>query len=198
MLSNLLIEDLQKGYDASCKELQDLIIYRLNTRGAEIFKDLFDTQRHLVDEYCAENDLDLALVAMQKDKTTQVNIGLEIIEAQIHQKLKEKIAKDKIFKEDTLIKELGLKCYVISNGIENAPWLKLFNSPLSLQWWTKNTDLVLKESNVNHPGYEKLVRVVNAIKVNWIKPQDVLPDIEAYNELMSFQVPEEVKDLVVK
>lgn len=198
MLSNLLIEDLQKGYDASCKELQDLIIYRLNTRGAEIFKDLFDTQRHLVDEYCAENDLDLALVAMQKDKTTQVNIGLEIIEAQIHQKLKEKIAKDKLIKEDTIIKELGLKCYVISNGIENAPWLKLFNSPLSLQWWTKNTSEIINNCDKEHIGYEKLVRVVNAIRDNWIKPQDVLPDIEAYNELMNFQVPEEVKDLVVK
>jgi len=191
MLSKLLLEDLQRGYDLSCLEFQELILYRLNTDGVEIFEDLLETAREVVENYCSCNSIDLLKVCNSRDTIAKGIIGLKIIEIQIHEGIATKA------KKDVEIKELGLKTYNISNKIEEAPWLKLFNSPLVPQWWTKNTNLIISnESCKEHPGYKKLVNVTKAIRDQWIKPENILPDIEAYNELMSLSVPQEVQDLV--
>jgi hypothetical protein len=168
-----------------------LILYRLNTKGVEIFEDLLETSREVVEDYCKSNSIDLLKVCNSKDTIAKEMIGLKIIEINILEGITIKA------KKDVEIKQLGLTPYVITNKVEEAPWLKLFNSPLAPQWWTKNTNFIINDEHCKeHPGYEKLVRVSKAIHDQWIRPQEVLPNIEAYNELMSLSVPQEVQDLI--
>ena len=44
MLSEILKQDLQVGYNLSCQKLQELILYRLYTDPNEIFDDLFKAE----------------------------------------------------------------------------------------------------------------------------------------------------------
>lgn len=189
MLSEILKQDLQVGYNLSCQKLQELILYRLYTDPNEIFDDLFKADREPIDKYCKAEGIDLADALMNDGKG---DIALGILEPEIHKLLHEKIAKD------PLIKELGLKTFVILNGVEKCPWYELFEVPVTAKGWRLATNQLLKECDTTHPGYDKAVRVINKIHEDYIKPGDVTPDIANYHHLMNFQVPEEVKDLFLK
>jgi hypothetical protein len=190
MISKYLLEDLQKGYDLSCKEFQELILYRLNTRGVDIFEDLLDTASQVVKEYCESNSIDLLKVCNSRDSVVKEIIGLKIIEINIHKGIAVKA------KKDIEIKELGLKTYNISNKIEDAPLLKLFGSPISKRGWTLNTSKIIDVASKEHPGYEKLVNIANIVRDKWIPNKEILPDIEQYNKLINATVPPEVQEMV--
>ena len=192
MITNNLKHLIELGYAQTCNKLKDLIMYRINTSSDEIFEDLFTTSRDVVDEYCLQKNIDLADVLLKGDTETKESIGLSIIERQIKEGIKEKAD------YDIEIKQLKISPIRITNGIEFSPWLKLFNSPVSLQWWSKNTGRVLEQCNSRHPSYDKAVRVINHIKDNWIDAQDILPDLEVYHQLMAYEVPEGCRELLTK
>ena len=94
--------------------------------------------------------------------------------------------------------QLGIKPIRITNGIENAGWLALFNSPNNLAWFVKRTDKVIEYLDSNNKWYDFIVQTVDNIKANWIDPQSVKPNLDDYWQLMDLAVPDEVKDLIVK
>lgn len=178
------------GYRQTCDELKALIMYRIETSPDEIFEDLFTTSRASVDDYCSRHAIDLAGVLLEGDRKAKESIALGIIEKNIKEGIREKAQYD----ED--IKKRNISTIRITNGIEDCPWLKLFNSPNNLQWWSKNTGRVLEQCDPSHPSYDKAVRVINHIRDNWINPQDILPNLEVYKQLMTYEVPEGCRDLL--
>ena len=192
MITNNLKHLIELGYQKTCDELKALIMYRINTSADEIFEDLFNTSRDSIDDYCSHSNIDLASVLLEGDRETKESIALSIIERQIKEGIREKAD------YDIELKRLKISPIRITNGIEFSPWLKLFNSPVSLQWWSKNTGRVLEQCNPSHPSYDKAVRVINHIRDNWIDAQDILPDLEVYHQLMAYEVPEGCRELLTK
>lgn len=190
MITGNLKHLITLGYKQTCKELESLIMYRINTSPSEAFEDLFTTNRGSVDDYCSKHSIDLASVLLEGDIKTKEGIALSIIERQIKDGIREKAAYDEE------IKQLKISPVRITNGIELSPWLKLFNSPVSLQWWSKNTGRVLEQCNPNHPSYDKAVRVIDFIRDNWVDAQNILPDLEVYHQLMAYEVPDGCRDLL--
>ena len=99
---------------------------------------------------------------------------------------------------DAELKELGIRTTRITNGIEKCSWFSMFNSPVSLQWWTKNTEKVLNACDPNHKYYQWVEDTVERIKDGWdsINPQQALPDIKLYWQLYNFEVPDGVKEFL--
>ena len=190
MITNNLKYLVGIGYQKTCDELKALIMYRINTSAEEIFEDLFTASRGSVDNYCSKHSIDLASVLLEGNIEIKESIALSIIERQIKDGIREKAD------YDTEIKQLKISPIRITNGIELSPWLKLFNSPVSLQWWSKNTGRVLEQCNPSHPSYDKAVRVINFIRDNWVDAQNILPDLEVYHQLMAYEVPDGCRDLL--
>ncbi|NJK58417.1 MAG: hypothetical protein HC939_21785 [Pleurocapsa sp. SU_5_0] len=87
---------------------------------------------------------------------------------------------------------------VLANNEIN--WFSMFNSPVSLQWLTKNTEKILKKCDINHKYYDWVNSKIEHIKDVWseIDPQQALPDIKRYWQVYNFEVPESVKEFLVK
>ncbi len=179
-----------KGYDAHCEEIERLIKTRLNTDMLELYEVLLSDRKDDIKRYCNNNDIDL----LDIDKDTKQSIALNLIEIEIKTLLSEK------GRYDAELKQLGIRTKRITNGIENCPWFSMFNSPVSLQWWTKNTEKVLSNCDVNHKYYEWVNTKIEQIKDVWNKvdPQQSLPDIKLYWEIYNSDVPNSVREYLVK
>ena len=67
-----------------------------------------------------------------------------------------------------------------------------------MAWFVKRTDKVIENLDSDNKWYDFIVRTVETIKANWIDPQSVKPNLDDYWQLMDLEVPDEVKDLIVK
>lgn len=191
-ISDNILELIEAGYKQHCERITTLVDERLNVPAEEIFSRLFKEQRGVVNAYCGKYGIDLASVLEANDVEVKQSIALNIIENDIMYALGSKS------KYDNEIKELGIKTIRITNGIENCPWLTLFNSPNNLAWFVKRTDKVIENLDSNNKWYDFIVQTIETIKENWIDPQSVKPNLDDYWQLMDLVVPDEVKDLIVK
>ena len=191
-ISNNILELIEAGYKQHCERITELVYERLNIPANEIFSRLFKDHRGVINAYCDRYTVDLASVLEANDIEVKQRIALSIIENDIMTALGTKS------RYDDELKELGIKTIRITNGIEECPWLTLFNSPNNLAWFVKRTDKVIEGIQSNNKWYDFTVNTIETIKANWIDPQSVKPNIDDYWQLMDLEVPEEVKDLVVK
>lgn len=179
-----------KGYDAHCSEIERLIQVRLTENMLELYSLLLSERRADVKRYCADNSID----ELDVDEATKADIALGITEIELKTLLKQK----RVY--DAELKGLGIRTTRITNGIEQCPWFSMFNNPVSLQWWTKNTEKILSNCDISHKYYDWVDSKIEHIKDVWIEidPQQALPNIEVYWQVYNFEVPESVKDFLVK
>ncbi|WP_036799013.1 hypothetical protein [Pleurocapsa sp. PCC 7319] len=189
-LNQVQRELIIRGYDAHCSEIERLIETRLNTDMIELYEVLLSGRKADIKRYCNNNEIDL----LDIDEATKQSIGLNLIEIEIKTLLSEK------GRYDAELKELGIRTKRITNGIEQCPWFSMFNSPVSLQWWTKNTEKILSNCDINHKYYDWVDSKIEHIKDVWteIEPQQALPDITKYWQVYNFEVPERVQEYLVK
>ena len=189
-LTQVQKELIIKGYDADCAEIERLIQVRLTENMLELYSLLLAERKADVKRYCADNNID----ELDVDEATKANIALGITEIELKTLLKQK----GIY--DAELKELGIRTKRITNGIENCPWFSMFNSPVSLQWLTKNTEKILNNCDINHKYYDWVNSKIEHIKDVWteIDPQQALPDIKRYWQVYNFEVPETVREFLVK
>lgn len=187
-LNQVQRELIIKGYDAHCGEIERLIQVRLTENMLELYSLLLSERRADVKKYCAEHNID----ELDVDEATKAEIALGITEIELKTLLKQKD------KYDAELRELDIRTKRITNGIENCPWFSIFNSPVSLQWWTKNTEKVLNACDVDHKYYEWVSSKIEHIKNVWteIDPQQALPDITRYRQVYKFDVPEPVREFL--
>ena len=191
-ISTNILELIEAGYKQHCDSISTLVYERLNIPAEEIFSRLFKEHRGVINAHCDRYGIDLASVLEANDVEVKQKVALTIIEHDIMTALGSKS------KYDDELKHLGIKTIRITNGIEDCPWLTLFNSPNNLQWFVKRTDKVVENLDSNNKWYDFIVQTIETIKSNWIDPQSVKPNLDDYWQLMDLKVPEEVKDLVVK
>lgn len=179
-----------KGYEAHCKAIEKLIQVRLTENMLELYSLLVSERRKDVERYCADRHID----KLDIDDAVKAEIALGITEIELKTLLKQKGV------YDAELKELGIRTKRITNGIEQCPWFSMFNSPVSLQWLTKNTEKILGNCDINHKYYDWVDSKVEHIKDVWneIDPQQALPDIKIYWQVYNFKVPESVKEFLVK
>ena len=189
-LNQVQRELIIKGYDAHCGEIKKLIESRLNTDMLELYEVLLSERKADIKRYCHNNEIDL----LEIDEDIKQSIALNLIEIEIKTLLSEK------GRYDAELKELGIRTKRITNGIEKCPWFSIFNSPVSLQWLTKNTEKILSNCDSEHKYYEWIDSKITQIKDVWVEidPQQALPDITRYWQVYNFEVPESVKDFLVK
>lgn len=192
-ISNNILELIETGYKQHCDDISALVHERLNIPAEEIFSRYFKEHRGVLDSYCDKHNIDLASMLEANDVESKRTIGLALIEDDIRLKLGKKSM------YDTDLKQSGINKHIrITNGIENAPWLALFNNPINLQWWSKNTSKVLENLQCSEKQYNYIVKAVEVIKAHWVDPQSTRPDREAYWELMEMEVPDEIRKLILK
>ena len=182
---------IERGYSEICADIKSLVMRRIEVEGVDILAEYISSNRKYVESYCSKYGIDLVEVLTGDEEQRSV-LGLRLIKNEIMTLLASKS------KYDAEIKSLGISPIRITNGIENCPWLSLFNSPNNLAWFVKRTDKFIETLNVNHKWYNYIVETVETIKDNWIDPQSVKPDLDMYAVLMDLEVDEEVKDLAVK
>ncbi len=189
-LNQVQRELIIRGYNAHCSEIERLIQVRLTEDMLELYSLLLSERRASVKRYCADNSID----ELDIDEATKADIALGITEIELKTLLKQK----GIY--DAELKELGIRTTRITNGIEQCPWFSMFNSPVSLQWWTKNTEKILANCDINHKYYDWVDSKIEHIKDVWveIEPQQALPDIKLYWQVYNFEVPEGVREYLVK
>ncbi len=191
-ISNNILELIEAGYKQHCERISALVYERLNIPADEIFSRLFREHRSVINAYCDRYTIDLPSVLEANDVEGKQRVALSIIDNDIMTMLGSKS------KYDDEIKQLGIKPIRITNGIEKCSWLTLFSSPNNLAWFVKRTDKVLECLDSNNKWYDYVVQTIETIKDNWIDPQSVKPNLDDYWQLMDLEVPDEVKDLVVK
>ncbi|MEL6440579.1 MAG: hypothetical protein AAFQ80_15135 [Cyanobacteria bacterium J06621_8] len=189
-LTEIQRELLIKGYEAHCDEIRKYIHTRLHTDMLELYNYMLAHQRKDIKWYCASKDID----KLDVDEDMKRYIALELTEIN----LKKLLTRKGVY--DSELKSLGIEPIKITNGIEQSPWLKMFNSPVILQWWTKNTNQVLSECDHDHKLYDWVVEKIELIKSVWgeIDPYEPLPDITRYWQVYNFEVPQNVRDFLVK
>ncbi|MEM7590657.1 MAG: hypothetical protein AAF383_03900 [Cyanobacteria bacterium P01_A01_bin.83] len=189
-LNQVQRELIIKGYDAHCSQIERLIETRLNTDMLELYEVLLSDRKADIKRYCNSNGIDL----LDIDEATKQSIALNLIEIEIKTLLSEK------GRYDAELKELGIRTTRITNGIEQCPWFSIFNSPVSLQWWTKNTEKTLNACNPDHKYYDWVDSKIEGIKDVWLEidPQQALPDIKVYWQVYNFEVPDTVREYLVK
>jgi hypothetical protein len=181
---------IERGYSEICADIKELVIRRIEIKGAVILTNYVSEDRNYVEGYCTKHNIDLINVLTGNEEYKE-EVGLKLIENEIMTLLASKS------KYDDEIKQLKISPIRITNGIENAPWLALFDSPNNLQWFVKRSNQVI-ESLPNNKWYEYICKTIETIKANWVDPQSVIPNLGDYQQLMDLKVPDEVKDLVVK
>ncbi len=181
---------IEAGYTQYCRKIKYLVGKRINTNSVEILEDYIKEQRSYVESYCAKHNIDLVniITSNADDKAT---LGLSLIENEIMTMIGTKS------KYDSELKPLNIKTERILNGVQNAGWLALFNSPNNLAWFVKRTDKIIECLDSNNKWYDFIIQTVETIKGNWIDPQSVKPNLDDYWQLMDLEVPDEVKDLVL-
>ncbi len=147
-ISTNILELIEAGYKHHCDRISELVYERLNVPAVDIFSKLFKEHRSVVNTYCGKYDIDLASVLEANDIEVKQNIGLSIIENDIMTMLGIKS------RYDDEIKQLGIKTIRITNGIEDCPWLTLFNSPNNLAWFVKRTDKVIENLDSGNKWYD--------------------------------------------
>ena len=182
---------IERGYSEICADIKSLVMRRIEVEGVDILAEYISSNRKYVESYCSKYGVDLVEV-LTGDEECKGKIGLRLVENEIMTLLASKS------KYDAEIKSLGISPIRITNGIEDCPWLALFNSPNNLAWFVKRTDKFIEGLDCNHKWYDYIVQTIETIKDNWIDPQSVKPDLESYQVLMELEVDEPVKDLVVK
>ena len=182
---------IERGYSEICADIKSLVMRRIEVEGVDILAEYISSDRKYVESYCSKYGVDLVEV-LTGDEECKGKIGLRLVENEIMTLLASKS------KYDAEIKSLGISPIRITNGIEDCPWLALFNSPNNLAWFVKRTDKFIEGLDCNHKWYDYIVQTIETIKDNWIDPQSVKPDLESYQVLMELEVDEPVKDLVVK
>jgi len=193
MKNQVLINMLMDAYSSHCDELQKVIECRLITNGVDLFNGYLDEERERVSRHCESKGLDLLEIIRTADTETQSDISYRLIKKDIYDLIHRKEA------EDIILKEYNLTPRKITNGIETkSDWLKVFGSPRNLQWFTKNTDKVLEACDLEDRWYQWTYDQIEAIKANWIKPSDILADVEDYKALVNKELPEGARDLLVK
>ena len=182
---------ISRGYREICNDIQELVMRRIEASSVDILADYITSDRAYVESYCNKYGIDLVEVLTGSEEY-KGKVGLRLIENEIMSLLGDKS------RYDTEIKSLSISPIRITNGIENCPWLALFNSPNNLAWFVKRTDKFIESLDTNNEWYDYIVDTISNIKDNWIDPQNVKPDIEMYHALMALEVDEPVKDLLVK
>lgn len=193
MFNNISNKQIQLFYDSACENLQHLIVFRLNKTESEIWKELFNNKRKLLNDYCKHKNLDFAEVCNSED--LKYEVAMEVLKKHIKDLM---AVKSRL---DVQLKKAGLKLSPITNGLEKAPWLVLFNSPLSQAWWSKNTKKVrdaITEEDQQLPEYLHLTTTVDLIRDNWINPGEIVPDIKTYKKLLNKEVHPAITALVLK
>ena len=132
------------------------------------------------------------IIPMYNESKTIIKL-LKLIENQIAKTCDEKTEIDAELRNIDFNIEQSL-----TNGIENCPWLALFDSPKNLIWFNRKTKKVLDNIDPNHKYYDWLVKTVDNIKQGWVNPKDLAPDLDDYYQLVDLELPEEIKELVVK
>ena len=182
---------IERGYSEICADIKSLVMRRIEVKGVDILAEYISSNRKYVESYCSKYGVDLVEILTGDEEQRSV-LGLRLVENEIMTLLASKS------KYDAEIKSLGISPIRITNGIEDCPWLALFNSPNNLAWFVKRTDKFIEGLDCNHKWYDYIVQTIETIKDNWIDPQSVKPDLESYQILMELEVDEPVKDLVVK
>ena len=182
---------IERGYSEICADIQELVMRRIEASSVDILAEYISSHRKYVESYCSKYGIDLVEVLTGADENKS-SLSLRLIENEIMTLLASKS------KYDTEIKSLGISPIRITNGIEDCPWLALFNSPNNLAWFVKRTDKFIEGLDSNHKWYDYIVQTIETIKDNWIDPQCVKPDLESYQVLMALEVDRPVKDLLVK
>ena len=178
-LNQVQRELIIRGYNAHCIEIERLIQVRLTEDMLELYSLLLSERRADVRRYCTDHNID----ELDVDEATKADIALGITEIELKTFLKQKGV------YDSELKELGIRSKRITNGIEDCPWFTIFNSPVSLQWWTKNTEKVLGNCNPDHKYHEWVDNKIEHIKDVWLEidPQQALPDIKVYWQVYNFE-----------
>ena len=182
---------IERGYREICNDIQELVMRRIEASSVDVLADYIADDRKYVEGYCGRHNIDLVEVLTGSEEA-KGDLGLRLVENKIMYLLGAKS------KYDTEIKCLSISPIRITNGIENAPFIALFNSPNNLAWFVKRTDKFIDAIDPNNEWYDYIVDTIGNIKDNWIDPQCVKPDIEMYQALMALEVDEPVKDLLVK
>ena len=197
-LNQVQKELIIKGYDAHYSQIERLIETRLNTDMLELYEVLLSDRKADIKRYCNSNGIDLLEIdeasSTNQGVATKQSIALNLIEIEIKTLLSEK------GRYDAELKELGIRTTRITNKIEQCPWFSMFNSPVSLQWLTKNTEKILSNCDINHKYYDWVDSKIEHIKDVWVEidPQQALPDIKVYWQVYNFEVPDSVKEFLVK
>ena len=181
-------------YKQHCNRIEVLVHERLNVPAVEIFSRLFKEQRGNVNAYCDKYDIDLASILEADDIEAKQKIGLSIIEDNIEALVRIKSR----FEDECKQQSIHFKPIKITNGIEDCPWLTLFNSPNDLKWFARRTNMIIESLDPNNEYYDSIFKTIEKIKDKWIDPQSVIPNIDDYWHLKDLTVPERVEDLVVK
>lgn len=181
---------IKSGYSQHCDDIKDLVDKRISSNGADILKDYIKKSRGYVESYCNKHNIDL-LSILNGSREDKNKLGLSLIENEIMFLFRNK------GQYDNELKTLNIKTERILNGIEDAPWLILFGSPNNLAWFVKRTDKVIECLDPDDEWTEFIIETIENIKVDWIDPQSVKPDLEKYWALMNMPLDEEVKERVV-
>jgi hypothetical protein len=187
----ILMPLVERGYAEVCADLKELVMRRIEVSSEIILADYISEDRGYVDEYCASHNIDLVNV-LTGNKEYKKEVGLKLIECEIFSLL------DCKKKYDSEIKQLGISPIRITNGLENAPWFALFNNPDTSNKFTHRSNKFIDALDSKNKWYEPICELIQDIRNNKADPELLVPKLDDYWELMQSEVPDEVKDLMVK
>lgn len=190
-ISSNLKSLIREGYNLHCNKVKSLMDDYIHSDGLELLESYLTEDRRYVESHCKDRDVDLISVLMGPEDEKS-SLGKSLVKAKMLDELKLKSA------YDAEVEAVGIKTVQFTNGIEQAPWLALFGSPLDLKWFTRNSNNIIKEIDHDEPYRDALVNAVEAIRSNWVDPQKVAPDLKKYHDLMSRNVPGQISELVAK
>lgn len=194
---SILNEMIVKGYQSLRSEIHDLVKVRLEANLVDLYDNYY--REYPKDVLKASNELGIDFL----DSNTNIveakeEVALFLIEEDIKTKLTQKKGYDEVLKEQDINLKTADKR--ILNGIQESEWFKLFDAPLGHNWFSQNANKLLDSCDKANENYPKLEKMIENIKSNWnnIDPQEPLPSIKHYKNLINKQVPDGIKDLIVK
>ena len=194
---SILNEMIVRGYQSLRSEIHDLVTVRLEANLVDLYDNYY--REYPKDVLKASNELGIDFL----DSNTNIveakeEVALFLIEEDIKTKLTQKKGYDEVLKEQDINLKTADKR--ILNGIQESEWFKLFDAPLGHNWFSQNANKLLDSCDEANENYPKLEKMIENIKSNWnnIDPQEPLPSIKHYKNLINKQVPDGIKDLIVK